>query len=56
MVQEGKVECIDGSEIDLAADTICVHGDNPSALALIKKMREALEAAGVEIAPAGSFL
>ena len=56
MVQEGKVVCIDGSEIDLAADTICVHGDNPSALALIKKMRETLEAAGIEITHAGSFL
>ena len=56
MVQEGKVICIDGSEIDLAADTICVHGDNPSALALVKKIRETLEAADVEIAPAGDFL
>lgn len=56
MVQEGKVVCIDGSEIDLAADTICVHGDNPSALALVKKMRETLEAAGVEIVPPADFL
>jgi len=56
MVQEGKVVCIDGSEIDLAADTICVHGDNPSALALIKKIRETLEATGVEIAPPSTFL
>jgi UPF0271 protein len=56
MVQEGKVVCIDGSEIELAADTICVHGDNPSALALIKMIRETLEAAGVEIAPPADFL
>jgi UPF0271 protein len=56
MVQEGKVVCIDGSEIELAADTICVHGDNPSALALVKMIRETLEAAGVEIAPPADFL
>jgi len=50
MVQEGRVVCKDGSEIDMAADTICVHGDNPSALALVKNIRQSLEAAGVEIA------
>ena len=56
MVQDGKVVCIDGSEIDMAADTICVHGDNPSALALVKNIREALLASGIEIAPPAVFL
>ena len=56
MVTEGKVVCKDGSEIDLAADTICVHGDNPSALALVKNIRETLVASGVEIAPPSDFL
>ena len=56
MVQDGKVVCIDGSEIDMAADTICVHGDNPSALALVKNIREALLASGIEIAPPVVFL
>jgi UPF0271 protein len=50
MVKEGRVVCKNGSEIDMAADTICVHGDNPAALALVKNIRESLEAAGVEIA------
>jgi UPF0271 protein len=56
MVQEGKVVCQDDSEIDMAADTICVHGDNPSALALVKNIRKALLTSGVEIAPPGDFL
>jgi UPF0271 protein len=56
MVQEGKVVCKDDSEIDMAADTICVHGDNPSALALVKNIRETLIASGIEIAPPGDFL
>ena len=56
MVQEGRVVCKDGSEIELTADTICVHGDNPSALSLVRKIREALQASGVEIAPPQSFL
>jgi len=56
MVQEGKVVCSDGSEIDMTADTICVHGDNPSALGLIKSIRETLMASGVEIVPPSDFL
>jgi 5-oxoprolinase (ATP-hydrolysing) subunit A len=56
MVKEGQVVCKDGSEIELTADTICVHGDNPSALSLVKKIRETLQVAGVEIAPPETFL
>jgi UPF0271 protein len=56
MVTDGKVDCIDGSEIDLAADTICVHGDNPAALKLVKNIRETLLSSGVEIAPPATFL
>ena len=56
LVEEGKVVCKDGTEIDMAADTICVHGDNPSALALVKKIRETLLASNIEIAAPETFL
>jgi UPF0271 protein len=56
MVKEGRVVCIDGSEISMAADTICVHGDNPAALALVKNIRESLQANGVKIAAPETFL
>ena len=56
MVKQGRVQCIDGSEIELTADTICVHGDNPSALSLVQMIRETLQTAGVEIAPPETFL
>ncbi|MFZ0243011.1 MAG: 5-oxoprolinase subunit PxpA [Desulfobacterales bacterium] len=56
MATEGKVTCIDGSDIALEADTICVHGDNPAALGLVRKIRETLAAAGVDISPPQSFL
>jgi UPF0271 protein len=56
LVKEGKVKAIDGSEIELQAETICVHGDNPQALALVKKIRETLEAVRVAIKPAAAFL
>jgi UPF0271 protein len=51
LVTEGLVRAADGSDIELKAETICVHGDNPEALALVKKIRETLAAAGVTIAP-----
>jgi UPF0271 protein len=56
MVQEGRVVCIDGTEIELSAETICVHGDNPAALELVRSIRKSLEEAGVEIAPPATFL
>ncbi len=56
MVTEGTVVCIDDSEIEMAADTVCVHGDNPAALELIKNIRDTLLNAGVEIAAPQTFL
>jgi UPF0271 protein len=56
MVKEGRVVCIDGTEIDMPADTICVHGDNPAALSLVQKIRTTLQASGVDIAAPETFL
>lgn len=49
MAAEGKVTSIDGAEISLKADSVCVHGDGPRALAFVMKIRAALEASGVEV-------
>jgi len=38
-----------GSELEVQADSICVHGDRPGAAALARAMREALTAAGVSV-------
>lgn len=51
MVKEGKVTAITGEELEVDGRTICVHGDTPTALEMIKAMRRALENEGVEIAP-----
>ena len=56
MAAEGKVACVDGSEIELTAHTVCVHGDNPAALQLVERIRDTLAANGVEIAAPGKFL
>jgi len=56
LVEEGKVVCIDGTEIELMAETICVHGDNPAALELVGHIRKSLQQAGVKIIPPAVFL
>lgn len=56
LVKEGKVKTIEGPEIELQAETICVHGDNPKALALVQKIRETLKAAGVAVKAPADFL
>lgn len=56
MAREGRVRCANGEDIELSGETVCVHGDNPQALALVRQIRETLEAAGVAIQPVGTFL
>ena len=51
MVTEGKVTAITGEEVSIDAHSICVHGDNPSAVEFVKNIRARLEAEGVTIAP-----
>ena len=51
MVKEGKVTAITGEEVPLKADSICVHGDNPSAVEFVKNIRAKLTEEGVTIAP-----
>ncbi len=49
MALEGKVVAIDGTEIELKADTLCVHGDNPAAVEMVKRIRQELKNAGVAV-------
>ena len=56
MATHGSVLAVDGSEIRLAADTVCVHGDNPEALALVKKIRSSLLDSNIQVRPMGAFL
>jgi UPF0271 protein len=49
LATRGLVETIDGREIEVPCDTLCLHGDTPGATALAKRVRSALESAGVEL-------
>ncbi|MBI4201433.1 MAG: LamB/YcsF family protein [Chloroflexi bacterium] len=51
MVTQGKATAINGEEIPLHAETLCLHGDTPGAVKLAAALRSKLEAAGVEIVP-----
>lgn len=49
LVQHGTVQANDGSTVKVRADSICVHGDSPGAVAMARAVREHLQAAGVQI-------
>jgi UPF0271 protein len=51
MVLEGKVACRGGGDLAIRADTVCIHGDQPKALAFARRLREALAGAGVAVRP-----
>jgi len=56
MALEGKVISTDGPEIELKAETLCVHGDNPAAAQMVRKIREDLKTAGVEVTAMKNFI
>lgn len=49
LATEGKIVARDGSVLDVRADSICVHGDTPGAIAMAGAVRAGLEAAGVTV-------
>jgi UPF0271 protein len=51
MARDGYVESADGTRIKVLPDSLCIHGDNPEALELVKAVRAALETAGLIVAP-----
>lgn len=57
MVKEKRVTAMDGKTVESGeVHTICVHGDNLEAVALVKALRKGLEKAGVEVVSVGKFL
>jgi 5-oxoprolinase (ATP-hydrolysing) subunit A len=49
MATEGRVETVDGGEVEVAVRSICVHGDTPGAVELARAVRDALDGAGVRL-------
>ncbi len=51
MVKNGTVVSITGKEIEVEADSICVHGDSPAALAFVRSIHQALDQEGIPVLP-----
>jgi UPF0271 protein len=51
LLREGRVRTAAGGDLELAVESICVHGDAPNAPQIARAVRAALEAAGIEPAP-----
>jgi UPF0271 protein len=53
MVREGRVRAVDGTDVALKADTICLHGDGAHAAEFAKRLRTAFEADGIAVRALG---
>ena len=53
LVKTGIMASIDGDDISLDVDTLCVHGDTPGAWQVAKIIREALDGAGIKVSAVG---
>ena len=49
MLREGKVRSVEGRDVDVRGETICVHGDTPGAVEFARELRSRLEHEGVRI-------
>lgn len=49
MMKEGKVRSVEGQDVSIKADTICIHGDQPQAPEIARNLRQALEREGIKV-------
>jgi 5-oxoprolinase (ATP-hydrolysing) subunit A len=50
MVRDATVLAVDGSTVQVRADTVCIHGDKPTAVPFVRALRDALASASVQVA------
>ncbi|MEY2440331.1 MAG: 5-oxoprolinase (ATP-hydrolyzing) subunit, partial [Verrucomicrobiota bacterium] len=49
MLRDGVVRSVDGTDVTVRAETICVHGDTPAAVEFARTLRSHLEEEGIQI-------
>ena len=49
MITDGVVQSVDGSDVDVAAQSVCVHGDSPDAVGMARRIREAILDRGITL-------
>jgi UPF0271 protein len=50
MIEEGYVTSLGGKRVTVAADTLCLHGDQPGAVTFAKRLRETFKERGIAVA------
>jgi UPF0271 protein len=56
LVREHRLPTVDGADLTMAVDTICIHGDAPNAPAIARQVRERLAASGIQVRPLRQFV
>ncbi|MBH0169219.1 LamB/YcsF family protein [Fictibacillus sp. 18YEL24] len=56
MAKEGKVMTQQDVDVDIKADTVCIHGDGAHALSFAKKIRQTLEDSGISVRKIGESI
>ncbi|WPZ19774.1 5-oxoprolinase subunit PxpA [Geobacillus subterraneus] len=49
MIRDRRVRSVQGTDVSIEADTVCLHGDNEQAVRFAKRLRETLQKEGVAI-------
>ena len=49
MVTTGEVTAVDGSQLAVSVESVCVHGDSPGAVQIATAVRDRLKATGTDI-------
>jgi UPF0271 protein len=51
IARDSVARTVDGGTVPVDADTICIHGDSPEAVAFARRIRRDLSAAGIAVGP-----
>jgi UPF0271 protein len=51
LIVESRLTAIDGTELNLTIDSLCIHSDTPGAVAMAQAIRRRLDAAGIAVRP-----
>ncbi len=56
VAREGKIDARDGSELEVSARSVCLHGDSPNAVEVARAVRGRLDAESVQVKPLKELL
>ncbi|MFQ5761955.1 MAG: LamB/YcsF family protein [Candidatus Bathyarchaeia archaeon] len=55
-LDEGKVRAVDGKDLEIEAQSVCVHGDSRNAVQTLETIRAELKKANVEVVPVSKIM